>query len=296
MLWNTRIRIDNVARKRKPDSAVVPVHTRLLGGSCRWLSVMLVTVAGMLAGCTPVRSGTYAARATATAPTASQPAGLSAVRVPVSVPARADTANVLLYVPEEHEPGHLLPTVLYLHGASHRGNDLGKLRGYGPPRLLAEGMELPFILVAPQLPEGEIWSDADFLITLVDELRTRVPIDPDRLYVTGMSMGGRGAWYLAYRYPDRFAAVVPVATFQPINYWASSGRLRSVPVRAYHGDQDPLAPFDEAAQMHDALGAAGGQSTLRVLQGRDHFIADVYEDPELYEWLLSHRRTKAVPR
>ena len=261
-----------------------------------WPRATVWIVAGILVGCTPTRPGTDAVRTPATDLTASRPPGIHAMRVPLSVPARADTANVLLYVPKEHEEGDLLPTVLYLHGASHRGNDLGKLRGYGPPRLLAEGKELPFILIAPQLPEGEIWSDAVFLMTLVDELRTRVPIDPDRLYVSGMSMGGRGAWYLAYRYPDQFAAVVPVAAFQPINFWASSGRLRSVPVRAYHGDQDPLAPFDEAAQMHDALGTAGGQSTLRVLEGRDHFIADVYEDSELYEWLLSQRRTKAPPR
>jgi poly(3-hydroxybutyrate) depolymerase len=217
------------------------------------------------------------------------------MRVPVSVPARADTANLLLYVPPEHEKGQLWPAVLYLHGGSHRGNNLEMLKGYGPPRLLAEGKQLPFILIAPQLPEGEIWGNSDSLMALVDELSTRLPIDPDRLYVTGMSMGGRGAWYLAYRYPDRIAAIAPVAAFQPITFWASSGRLGAMPVRAYHGDQDTLAPFAEAVQMHDALRAAGGHSMLQVLRGRDHFIADVYEDPDLYQWLLSHRRTRAAP-
>jgi len=217
---------------------------------------------------------------------------LRALRIAVHVPARLDTASLLLYVPRQPHDGEALPTVLYLHGGSQRGADLDRLKGYGPPRLLAEGHALPFILIAPQLPEGEIWSDAEGLIALVDELSRRYPIDPDRLYVMGMSMGGRGAWYLAYRYPHRFAAVAPVAAFQPIPYWASSGRLDRLPVRAYHGEADRLAPSADAVRMHEALTAAGGVSELEVLAGRDHFIADIMGEPTLYEWLLRHRRTR----
>jgi predicted peptidase len=217
---------------------------------------------------------------------------LRALQVAVHVSARLDTANLLLYLPHDLADGRLLPTVLYLHGGSHRGTDLNALKGYGPPRLLAEGQALPFILIAPQLAEGEIWSDAEGLIGLVDELSRSYPIDPDRLYVTGMSMGGRGAWYLAYRYPHRFAAIAPVAAFQPIPHWASSGRLSRLPVRAYHGDEDSLAPFADAVRMHEALSTAGGVSELIVLSGRDHFIADVMADPAFYEWLLRHRRQR----
>jgi predicted peptidase len=217
------------------------------------------------------------------------------MRVALEIPTRVDTANLLLYVPRNVDDDELLPAVLYLHGGSHRGADLEKLKGYGPPRLLAAGHQLPFILIAPQLPEGEIWSDAEGLIRLVDELSRHYPIDPDRLYITGMSMGGRGAWYLAYRYADRFAAIAPVAAFQPITFWSSSGRLGRMPVRAYHGTNDSLAPFAEALRMHEALRAAGGVSELEVLSDRDHFIADVLEDPALYEWLLRHRRQTATP-
>ena len=215
---------------------------------------------------------------------------MRALNVAVPVDARTDSTNVLLYIPRND--GELLPTVLYLHGASHRGNDLEKLKQYGPPRMLAAGAELPYILIAPQLPEGEIWSDAAALIGLVDELSRTYPIDPDRLYVTGMSMGGRGAWYLAYRYPERFAAAAPVAAFQPITYWASSGRLGRLPVRAFHGSDDPIAPHADAVRMHEAALEAGGRSELETLAGRDHFIADVLEDPALYEWLLRHRRAR----
>jgi predicted peptidase len=218
---------------------------------------------------------------------------LRATRIDVQIPARVETPNLLLHVPRNLPTGEPMPTVLYLHGGSHRGTDIEKLKGYGPTRLLAEGGTLPFILIAPQLPEGEIWSDAEALIALVDDLSRRYPIDLDRLYVMGMSMGGRGAWYLAYRYPHRFAAVAAVAAFQPITYWASSGRLGRLPVRAYHGDEDHIAPFTDAVRMDEALRAAGGGSELIVLSGRDHLIADVMADPALYEWLLRHRRQGA---
>lgn len=224
--------------------------------------------------------------------TTTEPAGLRPLRLALHLQARVDTASLLFYLPRDLEGGEPLPTVLYLHGGSQRGTDLEKLNSYGPPRLLAEGHELPFILIAPQLPQGEIWSDGEGLIALLDELSRRYPIDPDRLYVTGMSMGGRGAWYMAYRYPHRFAAIAPVAAFQPIAYWATSGQLGSMPVRAFHGDQDDLAPFAEAVRMHEALGTAGGVSELDVLPGRGHFIAHVLEDPALYEWLLQHRRPR----
>jgi poly(3-hydroxybutyrate) depolymerase len=148
------------------------------------------------------------------------------------VPARQVATSLLLYVPPDAPPGEKLPTVLYLHGGSQRGSDLRKLESYGLPRLLARGLDFPFIVIAPQLPEGEIWSDADFLVSLLDELSGKHPIDPDRTYVTGMSMGARGAWYLAYRHPDRVAAIVPLATFQPVAFWATSGRLCGVAVRA----------------------------------------------------------------
>jgi poly(3-hydroxybutyrate) depolymerase len=242
----------------------------------RALPALLAAV--VLAGCGP---------AGRTAPPAP---GLVPARVEVRIPARAEAASLLLYLPPGYEEGSLWPTILYLHGGSHRGTDLERLKGYGIPRMLAGGRDLPFVVIAPQLPEGEIWTDADFLVGLIDELGGRYRIDPDRLYAVGISMGARGAWYLAYRHPERFAAIASVATFQPIVHWASSGRLRSVPVLAYHGEQDPLAPLAGIVALHEALAAAGGESRLEVLPGRDHFIADVFEDPALYDWLLRHRR------
>jgi predicted peptidase len=129
--------------------------------------------------------------------------GVQEIRSVSIVPAPQVATNLLLYLPPEARPGEKLPTVLYLHGGSQRGSDLRKLESYGLPRLLARGLTFPFIVIAPQLPEGEIWSDADLLVSLLDELGDKHPIDPHRVYVTGMSMGARGAWYLAYRHPDR---------------------------------------------------------------------------------------------
>jgi predicted peptidase len=245
------------------------------GFVARLLSIFL------LAGCAPHRAVRYDPL----------PSGLQQLRVPLSIPSRSDSVSLLFYVPD-HEEGQLLPAVLYLHGGSQRGTDLDRLKSYGPAHLIAQGHDLPFILIAPQLPDGEIWTDVDGLMRLVNELGQHHPIDPDRIYVTGSSMGARGAWYLAFRFPDRIAAIAPVATFQPILHWATSGRMCAVAVRAYHGDQDDLAPVAGAVRMHEAMAAAGGVSELKVLHGRDHFVADVLHDPELYRWLLEQRRSR----
>jgi poly(3-hydroxybutyrate) depolymerase len=156
--------------------------------------------------------------------------------------------------------------------------------------MLAEGWRPPFILIAPQLPEDVGWEDAAGLVRLIDELSSRYPIDPDRVTVVGMSLGGRGAWTLAHEFPDRLAAIAPVAAYQPMVEWASNPRLRSLAVRAYHGDLDDLAPYAVAAAMHESLRAAGGNSELVTLEGRGHFVADVLHDPALYDWLLAQRR------
>jgi poly(3-hydroxybutyrate) depolymerase len=193
--------------------------------------------------------------------------------------------NLFVHVP----PGRhdrLQPAVLYLHGGSQRGTDLERLKSYGPVRMLAEGWQPPFILIAPQLPENATWDDAAGLARMIDELAARYSIDPRRVTVVGISLGGRGAWQLAHEFPDRVAAIAPVAAYLPRVEWASNPRLRPVAVRAYHGDLDKLAPYAVAAAMHEALRAAGGNSELVTLQGRDHFVADVLHDPALYDWLL----------
>ena len=117
-------------------------------------------------------------------------------------------------------------------------------------------------------------------------------IDPGGVYVTGHSMGGRGALYLAYRLPDRFAAVLALSPYAPIRAWAD--QLVPVPLWVLHGSAHTTAPISEAKELIQAVEAAGGKPRFSALDGRDHFILDVYERPEVYDWLAQQKRQNSV--
>ena len=105
------------------------------------------------------------------------------------------TLEYLLYQPDAPEP---LPLVLFLHGSGERGSNLDDVKREGIPRLLAEGRDFPFAVVAPQCPDGVRWIDLlGDLGALLDEVVATGAVDPDRVYLIGMSMGAQGAWNLA---------------------------------------------------------------------------------------------------
>lgn len=180
------------------------------------------------------------------------------------------------------------PLILYLHGGSLRGDDIGQMKKFG----LAEKMEadpnFPFIVVSPQCHKGEIWTDVDALGAVLDEVARTHRVDPARVYVTGHSMGGRGALYAGYKMPDRFAAIISLAPVSPITAWAE--KLATIPLWLFHGSNDQFTPLKEVEELVHAIEAAGGHPQLTVLPGRDHYILDVYERPDLYKWLAEQKR------
>ena len=101
-------------------------------------------------------------------------------------------------------------------------------------------------------------------------------------------MGGRGALYAASKMPDRFAAVVSLSPVGPITAWAE--KLAPVPLWLFHGRNDQLTPLKEIEELVHAVEAAGGHPHLTVLPGRDHYILDVYDRPDIYKWLLQQKR------
>jgi predicted peptidase len=146
----------------------------------------------------------------------------------------------------------------------------------------------PFIVVSPQCHKGEIWTDVAALGAILDDVARSNRVDPDRVYVTGHSMGGRGALYAAYKMPDRFAAVLSLAPYSPITAWAE--KLATVPLWLFHGVNDQFTPLKEVEELVNATKAAGGRPQLTVLPERDHYILDVYDRPDLYKWLSQHKR------
>jgi predicted peptidase len=203
---------------------------------------------------------------------------------------RSVRLQYLLFLPADYnrETRRQWPLILYLHGGSLRGDNIERLRTLGLPHRLQHNRQFPFVVVAPLCAEGEIWSDADALVQLVDEVVRNYRVDNKRVYVTGHSMGGRGALYLAYKCPERFAAVVAMSPLSPITAWAK--QLHNLPLWTIHGAKDTAAPIADSEELVHAIEAAGGHPRFTRLADRDHFILDLYDKNEVFDWMLEHSR------
>lgn len=191
----------------------------------------------------------------------------------------------------DREREQLWPLVLFLHGAGERGDDLELVKKHGPPKLVAAGQTFPFLLVAPQCPADDWWDSSRQILalrTLLDDVLATHRVDRDRVYVTGLSMGGFGTWRLAAEYPEMFAAIVPICGGGP---WYRAGSLKGIPAWVFHGAADPVVPLRDSEVMVDALRRAGAQPRFTVYPNLGHDAWTVtYENAEVYEWLLQQRR------
>ena len=198
--------------------------------------------------------------------------------------------DYLLYLPEGYgEQDRAWPLVLFLHGAGERGDSLNLVAMHGPPKLVNKGDAFPFILVSPQTPADLWWTDGiDYLDALLREVAGRYRVDEDRVYVTGLSMGGFGTWALAAAYPNRFAALAPICGGGEPD---EACRHADVPTWAFHGERDQVVPVGRTEEMVEALQACNGdvRMTLYPDLGHDSWTV-TYDNPELYEWLLKQRR------
>lgn len=182
------------------------------------------------------------------------------------------------------------PMIVFLHGISSRGENLDLLKRYGPPLLAEEQPDFPFVVLAPQCPDGQYWTNnVDTLVALLDEILKKYLIDQDRVYLTGMSMGGNGTWELASQHPEYFAAISPLAASPKLpNLWLR--RFTSMPIWAFHGEKDPICPLKDDEAMVNALRARGATPHFTVLRDEGHYISDVYKERKLYDWFLANRR------
>ncbi|WP_091036534.1 alpha/beta fold hydrolase [Microbacterium oxydans] len=206
-------------------------------------------------------------------------------------PTPADVLRYLVHLPDDYDsdPGRLWPLVLFLHGAGERGSDLDLAAVHGPPRLADDGHEFPFVLVTPQCGESSQWvAELSTLSGLVDEVVSTHRVDPARISVTGLSMGGFGTWSLAVRYPERFAAIAPICG----GLWMQSAEpIRHLPVWAFHGDADDVVPISATEEITTELRSLDADVRFTRYAGVGHDSwTETYDNPELYDWLLSHRR------
>ena len=184
--------------------------------------------------------------------------------------------------------------MLFLHGAGERGDDLQLVKKAGIPKLIESGQQFPFIVVSPQCPKDKMWEPFE-LTALLDEIVEKYKVDQDRIYLTGLSMGGFGTWMLAAYTPERFAAVVPICGGGD-TIWAK--RLAVVAVWVFHGAKDKLVPPQRSQEMVEALKKNGGNVKFTLDPEAGHGVWNkAYAMPELYEWLLQQKRTpKAEPQ
>jgi predicted peptidase len=200
----------------------------------------------------------------------------------------------LVFLPKDYEKStEKWPLILYLHGGSVRGDDISRMKKLGLAEKVEADPNFPFIVVSPQCHQGEIWTDVDALGAILDEVARTNRVDPDRVYVTGHSMGGRGALYAAFKMPERFAAVVSLGPVSLITAWGE--KLATIPLWLFHGPNDQFTPLKEVEELVHAVEAAGGHPQLTVLPDRDHYILDVYDRPDLYKWLAQQKRKNSAP-
>jgi predicted peptidase len=192
-----------------------------------------------------------------------------------------------LFLPSDYSPGEYYPLLLFLHGAGERGTDLRMVKHHGLDNMLQSMNPFPFIVISPQVPDGEWW-DSEALHALIEHAVQQYNIDAERVYVTGLSMGGAGTWDLISRYPDTFAAAIPICG------WGNRlmvYRAHNVPVWTFHGDADTVIPPERTVEMVEALEQAGGKVVLTVYPDTGHDSwTRTYRNPEIYRWLLSHKR------
>jgi predicted peptidase len=211
---------------------------------------------------------------------------------------RALRMRYLLFLPQGYDPkaAKRWPAILFLHGSEERGSDPTLVLKHGPPKVVLERPDLPFIVVSPQCPARKVWVAED-LLALMSHVAAKYKVDRQRIHATGISMGGYAAWELAIRHPKRFAAVVPISgggDILPI-YMAEEPEekaLRELNVWAFHGGHDDLVPVAESERMVHALRHAGADKvrlTVHPNTGHDAWT-QTYDDPKLYEWLLEQKR------
>jgi predicted peptidase len=198
----------------------------------------------------------------------------------------------LLFLPESYgQKKQRWPLILFLHGAGERGDDLNLVKKHGPPKIVEQRKDFPFIVVSPQCPAGDWWTDKnEVLINLLDDVVARCDVDRGRIYLTGLSMGGFGTWALASAYPDRFAAIAPICGGGKV---FMADKLKDVPVWAFHGAKDPLVPLKESEDMVNAIKARGGDAKLTVYPDAGHDSwTETYNNQQLYDWFLQHRKSR----
>lgn len=229
-----------------------------------------------------------------------------------SVSLGGQTYKYQIYIPAVYTPSQRWPVILFLHGAGERGSDGYSQTQVGLGTAIRQNAErIPAIVVFPQSRADSTWTGtlASVALAALDQTTREYQTDPARVYLTGLSMGGHGTWYIAYRNPKRFAAIAPICGGISPDHWtgwgygpavpADSGetfaafarQMRQTPTWIFHGEVDPVVPVEESRKTFAALQAVDAPVQYSEVPGTGHNSWDpAYGSPKFWAWLFSQRR------
>jgi len=200
----------------------------------------------------------------------------------------------LLHLPKGYnDTEEKWPLILFLHGAGERGDNLKKVSIHGVPKMVNGGMDLPCIVVSPQCGKHAWWTsptEQAGLMALLEEIEKKHRVDKNRIYLTGLSMGGFGTWKLAASHPEKFAAIAPICGGGDP---ATAVNLKNMPMWVFHGARDSVVPESFSAKMIEAVKKAGGKPKYTVYPKAGHDSwSKTYSNPEFYKWMLAQKKEK----
>lgn len=201
--------------------------------------------------------------------------------------------HYISYTPKEYDKDSLKkwPLIIFLHGGSSRGTDTLKLYSYGIPDQICRGREFPFVIVAPQCPGNQRWSTDNWFENFYEEITSKYRVDTNRVYLTGVSLGASGTWFLAIKYPEKFAAIAPMSGFtRHIEYIKNNtDRLIDIPIWAFHGKLDKVVEFEDTEWMISRLEGENRNLKFTLVPDGEHGIHWFeYPKQELYDWFLKY--------
>jgi predicted peptidase len=217
-----------------------------------------------------------------------------------------------LLKPLNFNSNKVYPLVIFLHGAGERGDDntVQLVHGMADFCKTARRDQNPCYVLAPQCPKNEKWADIDWasngvelpdqpsdsmrlVFELVDSMLSEAALDKNRIYITGLSMGGYGTWDAIARRPDFFAAALPICGGGDPK---TAEKIKHIPISCFHGDNDKVVPPERSQTIIDAIKNAGGNPKYTEYPGVGHDSwTRTYSDDAVHQWLFSQRRTSKLP-
>ncbi len=207
----------------------------------------------------------------------------------IAVCATKEHLGYILYVPENFTEDTCM--IIYLHGAGERGTNLDHVEVHAIPQMIHDGKEIDALVLCPQCPAEFVWNNVVRDVKkLIDDIAAEYKIKPDRISITGSSMGGYGTWEMGLTYPNFFSCIAPVSGGGM--QWRCQ-KLINTPVLAFHGEKDDSVELINSKMMVEGVLHFGGEAKLVILEGFGHNdgIDEAYNNHDLVSWLLSHRRT-----